>query len=77
MASLVDLADLIAAHHRAAERLLDSEIAKMRAAHGDKAVGQALEIASRRSEQRAAISIAAARARHDAQRAAERRQARR
>jgi hypothetical protein len=70
---LNDLADLISHHRANAEKLLDSEIAKLRVAHGDKAIGMALQLAARKSEQHAAVSIAAARERHDAQRAAERR----
>jgi hypothetical protein len=39
MAHLSDIADLIASHRAAAERMFESEIAKLRMTYGDKVVG--------------------------------------
>src|SRR5262249_3977003 len=72
MASLNDLAGLIAHHRAAAERLFDSEIARLRLAYGDRVVTKAMGLVERQGDQRAAISVSAARLRHAQERAAER-----
>jgi hypothetical protein len=69
MASLDDLAALIAHHRAAAEKFFDSEVAKLRASYGSRVVDRALELLpERQSGQRTEISITASRARHEAQR---------
>ena len=70
MASLDDLAELIAHHREAAERQYLSEIEKLRHTQGPGVVRRALELASQ-GERRDAISITASRARHQAERTAE------
>ena len=70
MASLDDLAELIARHREAAARMFDSEIEKLRHVYGQAIVTKALELASRQGDR--SISIAASRERHRTQRAAER-----
>src|SRR5262245_15606412 len=70
---LDDIAELIQHYREAAEKQFDSELAKLRLTYGPRVVSKALELASRGEQQRVAISISAARARHEVQRAAERR----
>jgi hypothetical protein len=44
MSSISDLADLIAANRARLERTFDGEIARLRAAHGNRAVDEALRL---------------------------------
>jgi hypothetical protein len=44
MSSITDLADLIAANRARLERTFDSEIARLRLVHGNRAVDEALRI---------------------------------
>ena len=44
MASITDLADLIAANRARLERAFDGEIARLRATHGNRAVDEALRL---------------------------------
>jgi hypothetical protein len=73
MANLDDLAELVLRYRADAERVFASELLKLEAVHGSRTIGRALEIAGRRAGQADAISIAAARARREAQRRHERR----
>jgi hypothetical protein len=57
-----DLADLVLAHRRAADRVFESEVLKLRTVYGDRAVAQALAIAEA-AERRDQVSISAERER--------------
>jgi hypothetical protein len=48
MASIDDLADLIAQHRATLERAFESELARLRMTYGDRLIGQALARASER-----------------------------
>jgi hypothetical protein len=48
MSSITDLADLIAANRARLESAFDSEIARLRITHGDRAVDEALRIVEQR-----------------------------
>jgi hypothetical protein len=69
MANLSDLVDLVAAYRRAADRMFESETAKLRLQYGDRTVSEALRLAKQIEQ----VSIDAERQRHQQAVADERR----
>jgi hypothetical protein len=68
MASTQDLADLIAALRSRYARALQSDLLRLRAVHGGRAVNEALSLC-REGEARSALSISGAKAKQRADRA--------